>query len=347
MFLNDSLALVAVLCGAEGWTDIEEFGKRKLGLLRRFFDYKNGVPSDDTIRRFFRALNPDTFMKLFREWITKLVATVGSKVIAIDGKTSRRSFDKNQNALHTVSAFATEARIVLGQEKVADKSNEITAIPKLLEWLDISGRIITIDAMGCQYKIANQIIKQGGDYVFALKANQETLFEDVKLFFKSPGELKSHTDYDKGHGRIEIRAIQVANDVEWLRNMHPNWQTIKSIIKLDSTREIGDKKTEETRYYISSLDVSAEATLKTIRIHWEVENCLHWILDMSFGEDYSRIRKSNAPYIMTILRHMVCNVLQKAKQTDKDLARKSIKGLRKACGWDDELLTKILLSNDF
>ena len=341
------LTLVAVICGAEGWSDVEEFGKRKIALLRRYFDYKNGVPSDDTIRRFFRCLNPDTFMRLFREWITRLMVTIGIKVIAIDGKTSRRSFDKNQSALHTVSAFATEARMVLGQEKVSEKSNEITAIPKLLEWVDVSGRIVTIDAMGCQYKIADQIVKKGGDYIFALKGNQESLSEDVKLFFQSPAETKSHTDCDKGHGRIEIRTVHVVNDVAWLQNMHPNWQTIKSIIKLDSTREIGDKKTQETRYYISSLDASPETTLQAIRIHWGIENSLHWILDMSFGEDHSRIRKNNAPYIMTILRHMVCNMLQKAKMADKDLGRKSIKGLRKACGWDNDLVTKILLSSDF
>jgi predicted transposase YbfD/YdcC len=343
------VTLCAVLCGADGWSDVENFGRAKLAYLRRYFDYKNGVPSDDTLRRFFRCLDPEAFMRLFREWVTKLTLTVGVNVIAIDGKASRCSYDKDKDMLHTVSAFATEARIVLGQAKVGAKTNEITAIPKLLNWLDISGRIITIDAMGCQYKIADQIVKKGGDYIFSLKGNQETLAKDVGLYFENldPKKCKSHTDCDKGHGRIEQRSVYVVNDVIWLRGLHPNWWTIKSIIKLDCIRELQGKITKETRYYVSSLDTSAEKVLGAIRNHWAIENSLHWVMDMSFGDDYSRIRKDNAPYIMTMMRQFAYNMLQHARNKHTSLGRKSIKGLRKSCGWDDELLDTVLASTDF
>ena len=199
------VTLCAVICGAEGWQDVEDYGKLKITHLRQFLEYKNGVPSDDTVRRFYRHINPDKFEQLFRDWVGTIAKGADAKVIAIDGKSSRRSFDDNTNMLHVISAYSANARIVLGQEKVSEKSNEITAIPKMLEWLDVKGHIITIDAMGCQVKIAQKILDKEGDYIFSLKSNQGNLCEDVREFFEDEdltAPLLSHTDYDKAHGRI-------------------------------------------------------------------------------------------------------------------------------------------------
>ncbi len=244
--------------------------------------------------------------------------------------------------IHVISAFATEARIVLGQEKVSKKSNEITAIPEILKWLDVKAHIITIDAMGCQFKIANQIIKKGGDYIFSLKGNQGNLSEDVTTHFGAKNitnNMSSHVDCDKGHGRVETRECWVIDDVEWLRKRHPKWTTIRSIIKIRSIRE-SKKTSEEARYYISSLEDTPEKILTSIRSHWAIENTLHWVLDMSFNEDYSRIRKGNAPYAMAIIRHVALNLLQFAKTK-----RQSIKRLRKMCGWDDNTLNLVINKN--
>lgn len=338
------VTLCAVICGAEGWCDVERYGKAKIDYLRQYLDYNNGAPSDDTIRRFFRNINVAELEKLFKEWVENLVKKDDIKVIALDGKSSRHSFDGDGNMLHMISAFATEARIVLGQEKVSEKSNEITAIPKMLDWLDVKGRIITIDAMGCQYEIANKIVQKEGHYIFSLKGNQGNLSNDVKLYFEDERVIKpkSHIDNDKDHGRCETRECWVVNDIQWLRDLHPYWQTIKSIIRVDSTREIKDSKTKETRYYISSLDIAADRMLKAIRSHWAIENSLHWVLDMSFNEDYSRIRKGNAPQVMAIMRHIVINMLQTAKKERSSFKNQSIKGLRKICGWDDRSLNLVI-----
>ena len=338
------VTLCAVICGADGWTDVENYGKSKIDYLRAYLEYANGVPSDDTIRRFYRYVNPTEFEKLFREWVEHLAKKTDSMVIAIDGKSSRHSFDGEGNMLHMISAFATEARIVLGQEKVSEKSNEITAIPKMLDWLDVKGHIVTIDAMGCQYKIADQIVKKEGDYIFSLKGNQENLATDVSLYFedKELPTASSYKDYDKGHGRLEVRECWVVNDVQWLRDLNPNWQTIKSIIKIESTREIKNNTSKETRYYVSSLNTTADKLLKAIRSHWAIENSLHWVLDMSFNEDASRIRKENAPHVMAIFRHIALNLLQTAKRDSESLKRQSIKGLRKLCSWDNKTLDLII-----
>lgn len=339
------VTFLAVICGAEGWQDVENYGKSKINYLRRYLDYSNGIPSDDTIRRFFRSINPEPFKEIFCTWVRSIASVIGASVIAIDGKSNRRTFDGEGNMLHMVSAFATEARVVLAQEKVADKSNEITAIPKLLELLDVRGHIVTIDAMGCQQAIANKIVSKEGDYIFSLKGNQGSLREDVELFLNAPRQQNSvltHVEYDKGHGRFETRTCLVSHDVQWLHERHENWKSIQSIIKIDSVRvvtEKGKKKTtEETRYYISSLkNPTAETALKAIRDHWGIENTLHWILDMSFNEDYSRIRKANAPEIMAIIRHVALNLLQRGK-----LKRQSIKGMRKICSWDDLILAELI-----
>lgn len=344
------VTLLAVICGAEGWQDVENYGKSKINYLRCYLPYKFGIPSDDTVRRFFRAINPDHFKEIFSQWVQCIANVVNAKVIAIDGKSSRRTFDEDGDMLHMVSAFATEARVVLAQEKVSDKSNEITAIPLLLDLFDVKGHIVTIDAMGCQYTIANKIVGKGGDYIFSLKGNQGSLSEDVELFLNSPNTKNtclSFTDHDKGHGRFETRTCFVSNDVEWLREKHKNWQTIQSIIRIDSTREVTErgvkKATQESRYYISSLkNPTPQVALRAIRDHWGIENTLHWTLDMSFNEDYSRIRKENAPQVMAILRHIALNILQQGKIKQKKFKRQSIKGLRKMCSWDDDTLSELV-----
>ena len=341
------VTLGAAICGAEGWQDVEDFGVLKIEYLRQFLSFKNGIPSDDTFRRFFRAIDPEAFQAIFRAWVKSLQPALASDVIAIDGKASRHSFDGENNMLHMISAYATDARLVLAQEKVSQKSNEITAIPSLLEWLDIKGSTITIDAMGCQYKIADQIIKKEGDYIFSLKGNQGELCKDVKEFFEDNdcsalNNLDIYEDFDKGHGRIETRKCLVSTDILWLKERHPKWHTIKSIIRIDSTREIKDKISMETRYYVSSIPGGSRKLLSKIRSHWAIENSLHWVLDMSFGEDQSRIRKENAPQVMAVVRHIALNLLQLKKA---NMPRQSIKRLRKMAGWDANTLSSILFQN--
>jgi predicted transposase YbfD/YdcC len=338
--------LSAAICGAEGWQDVEDFGKAKIDYLSQFLPYKNGIPSDDTFRRFYRGLDPEHFQELFRSWIKSLHNKNGDgSVIAIDGKASRHSFDGDGNMLHMVSAYATEARLVLAQEKVSEKSNEITAIPKLIEWLDIKGNIITIDAMGCQFEIGDLILKKEGHYIFSLKGNQGHFFDDIQLFLsdsKQIAKLEMYEDYDKGHGRIETRTCWVCTDVSWLQEAHPRWKSIKSIIRIDSVRDIKGKISTETRFYISSMIASTQKFLSAIRSHWAIENNLHWVLDMSFNDDYSRIRKENAPQVMAVVRHIALNLLQLTKNQMK---RQSVKRLRKNAGWDDSILTTILSQN--
>jgi predicted transposase YbfD/YdcC len=340
------VTFLAVICGAEGWQDVENYGKTKIDYLRLYLDYYNGTPSDDTIRRFFRRINVEHFKEIFYKWVSSIANIVDAKVIAIDGKSNRRSYDEDGNMLHVVSAFSTAARLVLGQEKVSDKSNEITAIPKLLELLDVKGHIVTIDAMGCQYAIADKIVSKEGDYIFSLKGNQGNLHEDIKLYFGSEfltKNISSCIEHEKGHGRVETRECFVCTDVQWLREKYPRWKTINSFIRMNSTREFKNSKknTQETRYYISSLkNTTPDGILKSIREHWGIENTLHWILDMSFNEDYSRIRKENAPHVMAIIRHIALNLLQRGKPK-----RQSIKGFRKICSWDNSALTQLVSKN--
>lgn len=334
------IVLTAVICGAEGWEDIADFGLGKLEYLRKFLPFENGAPSHDTIRRVMINLNPGAFESCFISWVKSLRDIIG-EVIAVDGKTVRRSHKRNEGkeAIHMVSAFAANARLVLGQKKTRDKSNEITAIPELLNLLDISSSIITIDAMGCQKEIAKIIIDKKADYILALKGNQGTLYEDVALFLQ--GTDYSHATCEKtdaGHGRIEIRKAKISSDVSWLKPHH-NWQGLSSIAMIESTRIIGDKETKETRYYITSLPQNAELFLDSVRSHWAIENSLHWTLDMTLREDESRIRSSNAQQNLVIIRHAALNMLNQAKAKMKNM---SVKRLRKNAGWVDSIMTGIL-----
>lgn len=333
-------ALCSVLCGADGWADMETFAEIKIHFLRQYFPYDHGTPSDDTFRRFFRSVDIGQFEKNFRDWIGKLAKIDRPHIINIDGKCSRHTFDDEQKMLHLVNVFASESKIILGRERVDEKSNEITALPKILEWLDVNGHIVTIDAMGCQYAIADKIIEKGGHYIFSLKGNQGHLSDEVTEYFTVERETdKSHTDYNKEHGRIETRKCWVSHNVEWLRGQKDfcQWKTIQSIICIQSTREIKGISSTEKHYYISSLRETPQKMLENIRSHWAIENSLHWVLDMSFFDDQSRIRKGNAPHAMAILRHVAYNLLQLVKKE-----RQSIKSLRKMCGWDESFLETVI-----
>jgi len=338
-------ALLATLCGADGWQDIEHYAKSNLPFLRSFLPFLHGAPSDDTFRRFFSILDPKAMKDIFQKWVRAVAVMIDAQVIAIDGKCARGSHDGDDvKMLHQVHAYNAGSKLVIGQEKVTEKSNEITAIPKLLDMIDIKNQIVTIDAMGCQFEIANLIKSKDGDYIFSLKGNQGNLNDDVRLYFEKSPESEQWEDYkdvDKGHGRIEERRIRVTTNVVWLHELHPHWKTIQSLIRIESITEKNGKKSSETRYYISSLQKKADKLLEAVRSHWAVE-AFHWVLDMSFDEDYLRTRKGNAAEVMSVLRHLCYNMLQTYVQSLGPTTRMSIKGARKACGWNHDTLKNVI-----
>lgn len=338
------ITLCGVIGGCEGWEDLEDFGKIKLDFFRQYLPFENGAPSDDTYRRFFRSLDPKQFKECFINWVNAF-QELHRDVVAIDGKTLRHSYDraKEKPAIHMVSAFASSARLVLGQEKVADKSNEITAIPNLIKLLNLRGATVTIDAMGCQKAIAKDIIDKGADYVLGLKGNQGQLKEDVELFFqhhKKNNFKKLKHDYcfmvDKDHGRFEKRSCWITEEIGWLEG-RDKWKGLRSLIMIESSREIDGNISEETRYYIASAEANAIHANNTVRSHWGIENSLHWVLDVTFREDDSRIRDGSAPENLAIVRHIALNMLQQHRGK-----KMSIKKLRKKSGWDNSHLKMIL-----
>ena len=338
------LSFCAVISGCSSWDDIELYGQTKLDELRLYLPYKHGSPSDDTLRRFFRALDSSAFEAAFIKWVQSFQLNLETTVVAVDGKTSRRSFDGDSKAMHMVSAFASEFGVVLGQLKTDDKSNEITAIPELIKLLDLKGAIVTIDAMGCQYKIAQQITDQEADYILSLKGNQTSLHDDVKTFFESPphaAKFETAEQMDKAHGRFETRKCKVCTEVAWLNERHQNWSSISCIVEIESTREVKSVISCEKRYYISSLGGDAATMLSSIRSHWGVENQLHWVLDMTYEDDMSRIRKGNAPQNMAIVKKVTMNLLRALKQKPEH-KRKSLKVMRKMAGWNPMFLDEIL-----
>ena len=343
------IVLCGAICGAESWRDYVHFGKEKLEFLRRHFVFKEGIPSKNTFARVLAALEPEAFKACFIEWV-KSLQTLLNEVIAIDGKTLCNSVDRLENmpAIHMVSAFAANARLVLAQQKVDDKSNEITAIPKLLDLLDLQGQIVTIDAMGTQKALAKKIHEKEADYVLALKGNQGTLNEDVRLFLETEIEKVSssaiedrYEEVDKGHGRIETRKCIVSSKLDWLVQK-PEWAGLKSIAMIEETREIGNTSSVERRFFISSLPADAKRISSAVRAHWLVENALHWTLDVVFNEDNSRVRKDNAGENMAVIRHITLNMLSNAKKSFKNVG---IKALRKKAGWGNETLDLILRQN--
>jgi predicted transposase YbfD/YdcC len=337
------------LCGAESWRDYVLFGKAKLDFMRQYYEFKHGIPSKNTFARLFASLDPAEFKACFVEWVKSLQGLLGG-VIAIDGKRLCNSIDQANGlaAIHMVSAFATEARLVLAQQKVGDKSNEITAIPKLLNLLSLQGQIVTLDAMGTQKAIASQIIEKGGDYILALKGNQGTLNEDVRLFLEtelskveSTAITDRHEEADKGHGRLESRYCIVSEQIDWL-NQKEQWVGLKSIVMIEETREMKGKLSQERRFFISSLPANAKQIAAAVRAHWLVENSLHWVLDVVFNEDKSRIRQDHAAENMAIVRHITLNMMSSTKKSLKDI---SLKAMRKNAGWDNQFLCSILKQN--
>jgi predicted transposase YbfD/YdcC len=337
------LVLCAVISGAQGWVSIALYGQKKLDFLRRFLPFEASTPSHDQLGILFSRLDMDAFQRCFMTWVTGLHDTLEG-VVAIDGKTLRRSFDTTSNkaAIHLVSAWACEQNLVLGQRKVDDKSNEITAIPELLALLTIKGAIVTIDAMGCQRKICQQIIDQEAEYVIGLKGNQGRLRKDVELFFDEHiargiggSFTKQSQTVDGDHGRIEIRSYTVCSHTGWLQDRH-DWPGLKAVIMVQSKREIrGDVKTVR-KFYIASLDREPEEMARLIRNHWQIENNLHWVLDVIFRQDECRIRKGNAAANFATIKHAAVNLLRTAP------GKISIPQKRHSAAWDDEYMHKII-----
>lgn len=340
------ITLCAAICGADDWVAIARFGRAKRKWFREFLTLRHGIPSHDTFGRVFAALDPEAFKAAFLAWAQTLAELLPGDVIAIDGKTLRRTFDTagEKAAIHMVSAWATAQGLCLGQIKTEAKSNEITAIPKLLEVLALAGRVVTIDAMGCQTAIARTIHAQGGDYVLSLKGNQTRLHEDIRLFF---ADARAHAfqglphttaeTVDGDHGRIEVRRAWATEDLAWLAGRH-RWPGLRSVVSVEATRTIGDHTTRETRFFISSLAPDAAHLARIVRSHWAIENSLHWVLDVAMNQDQTRIRTGHAPENLAILHHIALNLL-KQDRTEK----LGIKNKRLAAGWDHDYLLRVIM----
>jgi len=343
------IALLAVICGAEDWSSVATFGRAKRKWFKSFLRLPYGIASHFTFERVFAALRPEAFERCFADWMAQLARCSGGQLIAIDGKTLRRSFDRASEtaAIHMVSAWASANQVVLGQLATEAKSNEITAIPRLLELLDLEGATVTIDAEGCQTNIARKVVDQGGDYVLALKANQPTMHEEVKLFLDEAiarhGKDRNDTvlDFNQStegdHGRIETRRCWVTGEVDWFDD-RPQWAGLNSLAAVECERTVGEETTCERRYFISSLaGTDAQVIARAVRNHWEIENKLHWVLDVGFGEDACRIRKGHGAENFSRLRRMALNLLRQEKTQ-----RLGIKNKRLLAGWDHDYLLKLL-----
>jgi predicted transposase YbfD/YdcC len=341
------IALCATICGADSLVAIERFGNAKLSWFQTFLDLGNGIPSHDTFGRVFAALDPEQFASCFMGWTQSLGELMEGQVVALDGKMLRRSMDTAaaKSPMYMVSAWAGANRLVLGQLKVDEKSNEITAVPKLLDMLMLEGSVVTTDALGCQKEIAQKVLDKGADYLLAVKDNQKTLVRDLQSLFDE-AELTSyrHVESDhaqtgeKGHGRIENRRCLVISDPRYLFYLEGlKWPGLRSIVKLEAERKVGEKSETHTRYYISSLPGDAAKTLAAARGHWGIENSLHWVLDIGFREDESRIRQGNATENMARLRQIALNLLSREKTAKCGIATK-----RLMAGWDESYLAKVL-----
>jgi len=332
------IALCTVLCGGQYASDMALFAREKEGFLRQFLKLKNGPPSHDTFSRVFRLLDPEQFGACFQRFMARF-SEACQGVVAIDGKVLRRSFDKasGKSALHMVSAWGCEQRLVLAQVATDAKSNEITAVPQLLKMLSLKGTVVTADALNCQRAIAQQIVDQGGDYALALKGNQGTLHADVSTFLDDPKAeaTTAHTTVDADHGRIETRTALVCTHVGWLQDQH-QWPGLKAIAKLTRTREGADKTTTETAYYLFSQAFPAERANEIVRAHWGVENRLHWCLDVVMNEDSARNRMDNGPHNLAVLRHMALNIMR------KENSKGSLRGKFKRAAWNTDFLVRLL-----
>ena len=344
-----AIAICATICGADSWVHIELFGKSKLAWFQSFLELPYGIPSHDTFGKVFSSLDPVQLQNCFISWTQAIAELLPGEVVAIDGKTARRSYGGagKKGAIHMVSAWATQQSLTLGQVKTDEKSNEITAIPRLLEMLDLNGCIVTIDAMGCQREIAQQITEGGADYVLAVKENQGQLCEGIADLFEGAAALGfdgvpyDHAQtVDKGHGRVEHRECWVITDQGCLDYVDPQgqWPQLTAVVKVVGHRQTAAGGTSQPRYYISSLAGSAEQLLTAIRSHWTIENSLHWTLDMTFREDQCRVRKDHGPQNINTLRQIGHNLLKNEKTL-----KVGIQGKRLNAGWDEDYLLKVLL----
>ena len=339
------IAVCATICAAETWEEMAEFGQAKESWFRKFLALPNGIPSHDTFRRVFLRLNPKKLQEAFLVWVRSVAAVTEGEVVAIDGKQARgaRAAD-GKEGLRLVSAWACEQRLVLGQLKTAEKSNEITAIPVLLELLELKGCIVTVDAMGCQTAVAAQIISQEADYVLSLKGNQGLLHEEVAEYFAWAERTDfKDVEYDycatleKDHGRIEGRRCWVTEDIDWFTEK-AEWAGLRSFIMVEAEREVvGQAATVERRYFISSLGADAKQDLRAVRCHWQVENSLHWVLDVAFREDACRTRTAHAPENLATLRHIAVNLLKQERS-----CKLGVKSKRLKAGWDESYMLKVL-----
>jgi predicted transposase YbfD/YdcC len=334
------IGVISVICGAETWKQMVGFAKSKEEFLRTFLELPNGIPSEDTINRTFASIDSIQLENCFIEWVSSIADLSSGQIIAIDGKTIRGAKHKGKKSpIHMVSAWACENNLVLGQVKTDEKSNEITAIPNLLDILDISGNTISIDAMGTQKEIAKKIIEKDANYILAVKGNQPQLLEDIQDEFKFSKQIDTTKDEDLGHGRIETRICSVITDFQFIENEN-EWKNLKSIVRIESIREFKNSDREKetaTRYYISNLEKNALYFQSAIRSHWAVENKLHWTLDVGFSEDASRKRAGNASQNYSVLLKIALNLL-KIEKTEKQ----GIKGKRLKAGWDNQYLLKVL-----
>ncbi len=346
-----AIAICAVTCGADGWVEVEAYGRAKAAWLGTFLELPHGIPSHDTFGRVFALLDTTAFERAFMGWVQDIVALTAGQVIAIDGKTLRRSHDAaaGRGPLHLVSAWAAANGVVLGQVRVDQKSNEITAIPVLLEMLDLAGQIVTVDAMGCQKAIAQQILDRGGDYLLAVKDNQPRLHAKVQeAFAEAEAQGYAHTAHDawerveKGHGRIERRRCTVLTDTDHLLYIQGTaeggvWPGLRALVRVEAERRMGAKTQRQTRYYITSLGGDAREAGLSVREHWGIENRLHWVLDIAFREDESRIRVGNGPHLFSVLRRLALNLLKRERT-----AKGGIHAKRLRAAWDHDYLLKVL-----
>lgn len=348
------IAVCTLLCGGESFNDMEDFGLAKEEWFRTFLSLSNGIPSHDTFNRVFAALDPRKFLDCFLSWTQSLRESVHQEIVALDGKALRRALNKDEAMKYVVSAWAESNNLVLGQLKVADKSNEITAVPELLRVLELSGCIVTLDAMGCQKKIAREIIEADADFVLALKGNHEAVHQEVKSFLdltiaersakRAPGAKPSKAaatlemleTVEKDHGRIEIRRYYLSAELNWFAD-RDQWEGLRTMGAVESIREIDGKPTVEWRYYLSSLRPDVATFGRAVRGHWGVENKLHWVMDVAFGEDRSRIRTGFAAENLATLRRLALNMLK--KETTK---KRGIKGKQLNAGWDHAYLLRLL-----
>ncbi len=336
-----AITICAVICGADSWVDVEKYGAAKHDWLRGFLKLPNGVPSHDTFGRVFAALAPDQFRACFAAWVAEVAEVVGVKHVAIDGKTLRGSRSRGRSALHLVSAWAAGNHLTLGQEAVDEKSNEITAIPRLLAALDLTGALVTSDAMGCQREIAGQVVARGGDYVLAVKDNQPTLYAEVERLEEAAlaneyTGASSHCVEERSHGRQELRACWALTDLAGLGE-RPKWAGLRTVVVVVRERTVGGRNSCEKHYYLSSRAMTVAEFLGVIRGHWGIENSLHWVLDVSFGEDRSRVRTDHGPENFALLRRMAVSTLT------VEGSKGSIRGKRLIAGWNNEFLEAVLL----